>query len=63
MAKWMFTAYGTTPVYAEFFRALGWADKLDPMLEAWRPATASGRSSSARRTSCARSSCSARRRR
>jgi probable F420-dependent oxidoreductase len=35
MAKWMFTAYGTTPVYAEFFRALGWADKLDPMLEAW----------------------------
>jgi alkanesulfonate monooxygenase SsuD/methylene tetrahydromethanopterin reductase-like flavin-dependent oxidoreductase (luciferase family) len=35
MAKWMFTAYGTTPVYAEFFRALGWAEKLDPMLEAW----------------------------
>jgi probable F420-dependent oxidoreductase len=35
MAKWMFTAYGTTPVYAEFFRSLGWADKLDPMLEAW----------------------------
>src|SRR4051812_24294891 len=36
MAKWMFTAYGTTPVYAEFFRALGWAEKLDPMLEAWK---------------------------
>jgi hypothetical protein len=35
MAKWMFTAYGTTPVYAEFFRSLGWAEKLDPMLEAW----------------------------
>ena len=35
MAKWMFAAYGTTPVYAEFFRALGWAEKLDPMLEAW----------------------------
>jgi probable F420-dependent oxidoreductase len=35
MAKWMFTAYGTTPVYAEFFRALGWAEQLDPMLEAW----------------------------
>jgi probable F420-dependent oxidoreductase len=35
MAKWMFTAYGTTPVYAEFFRELGWAEKLDPMLEAW----------------------------
>jgi probable F420-dependent oxidoreductase len=36
MAKWMFTAYGTTPVYADFFRALGWAEKLDPMLEAWK---------------------------
>jgi probable F420-dependent oxidoreductase len=36
MAKSMFTAYGTTPVYAEFFRALGWAEKLDPMLEAWK---------------------------
>jgi probable F420-dependent oxidoreductase len=36
MAKWMFTAYGTTPVYAEFFRSLGWAEKLDPMLEAWK---------------------------
>jgi probable F420-dependent oxidoreductase len=36
MAKWMFTAYGTTPVYAEFFRALGWAERLDPMLEAWK---------------------------
>ena len=36
MAKWMFTAYGSTPVYAEFFRSLGWAEKLDPMLEAWK---------------------------
>jgi probable F420-dependent oxidoreductase len=36
LAKWMFTAYGTTPVYAEFFRSLGWAEKLDPMLEAWK---------------------------
>jgi probable F420-dependent oxidoreductase len=35
LAKRMFTAYGTTPVYAAFFRALGWADKLDPMVEAW----------------------------
>ena len=31
----MFTAYGTTPVYAAFFRELGWAERLDPMVEAW----------------------------
>jgi probable F420-dependent oxidoreductase len=35
LAKRMFTAYGTTPVYAAFFRALGWAEKLDPMVAAW----------------------------
>jgi probable F420-dependent oxidoreductase len=35
LAKRMFTAYGTTPVYAAFFRELGWAERLDPMVEAW----------------------------
>jgi len=35
LATRMFTAYGTTPVYAAFFRELGWADRLDPMVEAW----------------------------
>lgn len=36
LARWMFAAYGTVPVYAEFFRWLGWAEELDPMVEAWR---------------------------
>jgi probable F420-dependent oxidoreductase len=35
MARWMFAAYGTVPVYAEFFRSLGWGEQLDPMVEAW----------------------------
>jgi probable F420-dependent oxidoreductase len=35
LAKRMITAYGTTPVYAAFFRSLGWAERLDPMVEAW----------------------------
>jgi probable F420-dependent oxidoreductase len=35
LAKRMFAAYGTTPVYAAFFRELGWAEQLDPMVEAW----------------------------
>jgi probable F420-dependent oxidoreductase len=36
LARWMFAAYGTVPVYEQFFRALGWGDQLDPMVEAWR---------------------------
>lgn len=36
MAKHLFAAYGTVPVYAAFFRWLGWADQLDPMVEAWQ---------------------------
>jgi probable F420-dependent oxidoreductase len=35
-ARFMFAAYGTVPVYAEFFRSLGWAEQLDPMVEAWQ---------------------------
>ncbi|HEY8638362.1 MAG TPA: LLM class F420-dependent oxidoreductase [Solirubrobacteraceae bacterium] len=35
LAKFMFAAYGTVPVYAAFFRWLGWAEKIDPMVEAW----------------------------
>ena len=34
-AKHLFAAYGTVPVYAEFFRWLGWGEQLDPMVEAW----------------------------
>ncbi|MDP9292865.1 MAG: LLM class F420-dependent oxidoreductase [Actinomycetota bacterium] len=35
LARFMFAAYGTVPVYAAFFRSLGWADQLDPMVQAW----------------------------
>jgi probable F420-dependent oxidoreductase len=34
-AKRMFAGYGTVPVYAAFFRWLGWGDRIDPMVEAW----------------------------
>jgi alkanesulfonate monooxygenase SsuD/methylene tetrahydromethanopterin reductase-like flavin-dependent oxidoreductase (luciferase family) len=36
LARWMFAAYGTVPVYEAFFRSLGWGDRLDPMVAAWR---------------------------
>src|SRR3954454_12085011 len=35
LARRMFTAYGTVPVYTQFFRWLGWSEKIDPMVEAW----------------------------
>ena len=34
-ARLMFAAYGSVPVYANFFRWLGWAEQLDPMVEAY----------------------------
>ena len=34
-ARWMFAAYATVPVYAAFFRWLGWDEQLDPMVAAW----------------------------
>ena len=36
LAKHLFAAYGTVPVYAAFFRWLGWGEQLDPMVEAWQ---------------------------
>jgi len=33
--RFMFAAYATVPVYAEYFRWLGFADEIDPMVEAW----------------------------
>jgi probable F420-dependent oxidoreductase len=35
LARQMFAAYGSVGVYAEFFRWLGWAERIDPMAEAW----------------------------
>jgi probable F420-dependent oxidoreductase len=36
LAKRMFCAYATVPVYEKFFRWLGYGDAIDPMVEAWR---------------------------
>jgi probable F420-dependent oxidoreductase len=35
-ARRTFVAYGTVPVYAEFFRWLGHGDAIDPLVEAWQ---------------------------
>jgi probable F420-dependent oxidoreductase len=34
-AKRIFVAYATVPVYTEFFRWLGYADELEPVVDAW----------------------------
>jgi probable F420-dependent oxidoreductase len=36
VARFMFAAYATVPVYEAFFRGLGWGDAIDPMVAAWR---------------------------
>jgi probable F420-dependent oxidoreductase len=36
LARWMFAAYATVPVYEQFFRWLGYGAAIDPMVEAWR---------------------------
>ena len=36
LARWMFSAYATVPVYEQFFRWLGWGEAIDPMVEAWK---------------------------
>jgi probable F420-dependent oxidoreductase len=36
MARFLFAAYATVPVYEEFFRGLGWGSRIDPMVRAWR---------------------------
>ena len=33
--RFMFAAYATVPVYAKYFGWLGFADQIDPMVEAW----------------------------
>jgi probable F420-dependent oxidoreductase len=34
-ARRMLVAYATVPVYAAFFRWLGWGERIDPMVSAW----------------------------
>ena len=36
LARWMFCAYATVPVYEQYFRWLGYGDDIDPMIDAWR---------------------------
>jgi probable F420-dependent oxidoreductase len=36
LARWMFCAYATVPVYERYFRWLGYGEAIDPMVEAWR---------------------------
>jgi probable F420-dependent oxidoreductase len=35
LARFMFSSYITVPVYENFYRWLGYGDKIDPMVEAW----------------------------
>jgi len=35
VARQMFAAYGSVPVYTNFFRWLGWSEQIDPMVEAY----------------------------
>jgi len=35
IARFMFASYVTVPVYASFFRWLGYGEQIDPMCEAW----------------------------
>src|SRR4051812_5451950 len=35
-ARHMLVAYATVPVYAAFFRWLGWGERIDPMVAAWK---------------------------
>src|SRR5688572_22487923 len=36
VARFVFAAYATVPVYEAFFRALGYGEDIDPMVAAWR---------------------------
>jgi probable F420-dependent oxidoreductase len=36
LARFMFSSYITVPVYANFYRWLGFGEQIEPMLEAWQ---------------------------
>jgi alkanesulfonate monooxygenase SsuD/methylene tetrahydromethanopterin reductase-like flavin-dependent oxidoreductase (luciferase family) len=36
VARFIFAAYATVPVYEAFFRGLGWGPAVGPMVDAWR---------------------------
>lgn len=35
VARFMFSTYITVPVYTEFYKWLGWGERIQPMLDAW----------------------------
>jgi probable F420-dependent oxidoreductase len=35
VARYMFSTYITVPVYTEFYKWLGWGERIQPMLDAW----------------------------
>jgi len=35
IARFMFSSYITVPVYTEFYKWLGWGERIQPMLDAW----------------------------
>jgi alkanesulfonate monooxygenase SsuD/methylene tetrahydromethanopterin reductase-like flavin-dependent oxidoreductase (luciferase family) len=36
LARFMFASYITVPVYEAFFRWLGYGERIDPMVDAWK---------------------------
>jgi probable F420-dependent oxidoreductase len=36
LARWMFASYATVPFYEAFFRWLGYGERIDEMVEAWK---------------------------
>jgi probable F420-dependent oxidoreductase len=36
LARFMFSSYITVPVYADFYRWLGYGEQIEPMVEAWQ---------------------------
>ncbi len=47
LARFMFSSYVTVPVYANFFRWLGYGDEISAMVEAWQAKDRSGAAAAA----------------
>jgi alkanesulfonate monooxygenase SsuD/methylene tetrahydromethanopterin reductase-like flavin-dependent oxidoreductase (luciferase family) len=47
LARFMFSSYATVPVYANFFRWLGYGEKIQPMVEAWEAGDRQGAAAAA----------------
>jgi alkanesulfonate monooxygenase SsuD/methylene tetrahydromethanopterin reductase-like flavin-dependent oxidoreductase (luciferase family) len=47
LARIMFASYATVPVYAAFFRWLGYGEKIEPMVSAWEQGDRQGAAAAA----------------